>query len=73
MVGVFVALDAILFYIFWELSLIPMLYIIARGQRQENLRCGKIFHLHLPRLDVSTRWTRSDELFLSRGYGRVQL
>ena len=29
MVGVFAALDAILFYIFWELSLIPMLYIIG--------------------------------------------
>ncbi len=29
MVGVFVALDAILFYVFWELSLIPMLYIIG--------------------------------------------
>ena len=29
MVGVFVSLDAILFYIFWELSLVPMLYIIG--------------------------------------------
>ncbi len=29
MVGVFVALDAILFYVFWELSLVPMLYIIG--------------------------------------------
>ncbi|MRJ02356.1 MAG: NADH-quinone oxidoreductase subunit M [Epsilonproteobacteria bacterium] len=29
MVGVFVALDAVLFYIFWELSLVPMLYIIG--------------------------------------------
>ncbi len=29
MVGVFCALDAILFYIFWELSLVPMLYIIG--------------------------------------------
>ncbi|MDF1874782.1 NADH-quinone oxidoreductase subunit M [Sulfurimonas sp. SAG-AH-194-I05] len=29
MVGVFVALDAIIFYIFWELSLVPMLYIIG--------------------------------------------
>jgi len=29
MVGVFVALDAILFYLFWELSLVPMLYIIG--------------------------------------------
>ena len=29
MVGVFVSLDAIVFYIFWELSLVPMLYIIG--------------------------------------------
>jgi len=29
MAGVFAALDAILFYVFWELSLIPMLYIIG--------------------------------------------
>lgn len=29
MVGVFLALDGILFYIFWELSLVPMLYIIG--------------------------------------------
>jgi NADH-quinone oxidoreductase subunit M len=29
MAGVFAALDAIVFYIFWELSLVPMLYIIG--------------------------------------------
>jgi NADH-quinone oxidoreductase subunit M len=29
MAGVFVALDAIIFYVFWELSLVPMLYIIG--------------------------------------------
>jgi len=29
MVGVFVALDGIVFYVFWELSLVPMLYIIG--------------------------------------------
>lgn len=29
MIGVFVALDVILFYIFWELSLVPMLYIVG--------------------------------------------
>ncbi|MFZ2969110.1 MAG: NADH-quinone oxidoreductase subunit M [Sulfuricurvum sp.] len=29
MVGVFASLDAILFYVFWELSLVPMLYIIG--------------------------------------------
>ncbi len=29
MIGVFVSLDAIIFYLFWELSLVPMLYIIG--------------------------------------------
>lgn len=29
MMGVFLALDLILFYLFWELSLLPMLYIIG--------------------------------------------
>ncbi len=29
MVGVFVSLDAILFYLFWEFSLVPMLYLIG--------------------------------------------
>jgi len=29
MVGVFVTLDAMMFYLFWELSLVPMLYIIG--------------------------------------------
>ena len=29
MIGVFAALDAIVFYVFWELSLVPMLYIIG--------------------------------------------
>jgi len=29
MIGVFIALDAIIFYLFWELSLVPMLYIIG--------------------------------------------
>ena len=36
MVGVFASLDVILFYIFWELSLVPMLYII--GAWGSNLR-----------------------------------
>ncbi len=36
MVGVFVALDAMLFYVFWELSLVPMLYIV--GAWGGNLR-----------------------------------
>lgn len=36
MVGVFVSLDAIIFYLFWELSLVPMLYIV--GAWGGNLR-----------------------------------
>ncbi len=36
MIGVFVALDAIIFYLFWELSLVPMLYIV--GAWGGNLR-----------------------------------
>ncbi len=36
MVGVFSSLDVILFYLFWELSLVPMLYII--GAWGGNLR-----------------------------------
>jgi NADH-quinone oxidoreductase subunit M len=36
MVGVFASLDVILFYVFWELSLVPMLYII--GAWGSNLR-----------------------------------
>jgi NADH-quinone oxidoreductase subunit M len=36
MVGVFSSLDVILFYVFWELSLVPMLYII--GYWGSNLR-----------------------------------
>lgn len=36
MIGVFVALDAMLFYVFWELSLVPMLYIV--GAWGGNLR-----------------------------------
>ena len=36
MIGVFVALDAIVFYLFWELSLVPMLYIV--GAWGGNLR-----------------------------------
>lgn len=36
MIGVFLCLDAIVFYLFWELSLVPMLYIV--GAWGGNLR-----------------------------------
>lgn len=44
MIGVFCALDAIVFYIFWELSLVPMLYIIgAWGSGQRIYAAIKFF------------------------------
>ena len=44
LVGVFLSLDMILFYIFWELSLIPMLYIIgAWGSGQRVYAAIKFF------------------------------
>ncbi|MDO5045117.1 NADH-quinone oxidoreductase subunit M [Campylobacter sp.] len=44
MMGVFLALDVILFYLFWELSLIPMLYIIgAWGSAKRIYAAVKFF------------------------------
>jgi len=44
MVGVFVALDAIIFYVFWELSLVPMLYIVgAWGGKLRIYAAVKLF------------------------------
>jgi len=44
MVGVFLALDAILFYVFWELSLVPMLYIVgAWGGKMRIYAAVKFF------------------------------
>ncbi len=44
MIGVFCALDVMLFYLFWELSLVPMLYIIgAWGSGQRIYAAIKFF------------------------------
>lgn len=47
MIGVFVSLDLILFYIFWEVMLIPMYFLIGVwGGAAPHLRSSQIFHLH---------------------------
>ncbi|XPV68843.1 MAG: NADH-quinone oxidoreductase subunit M [Halarcobacter sp.] len=46
MVGVFVALDAIIFYAFWELSLVPMLYIIGAWGGQLRIYASIKFFLY---------------------------
>jgi len=46
MVGVFVALDAILFYLFWEFSLVPMLYIIGAWGGEKRIYASIKFFLY---------------------------
>ena len=46
MVGVFLALDAIIFYLFWELSLVPMLYIIGAWGGQRRIYAAVKFFLY---------------------------
>ncbi len=46
MIGVFVALDAIVFYLFWEFSLVPMLYIIGAWGGEKRLYAAIKFFLY---------------------------
>ncbi len=46
MVGVFLSLDVILFYIFWELSLLPMLYIIGAWGSDRRIYAAVKFFLY---------------------------
>lgn len=46
MIGVFCALDMILFYVFWELSLVPMLYIIGAWGSGSRIYAAVKFFLY---------------------------
>ncbi|MCK9545187.1 MAG: NADH-quinone oxidoreductase subunit M [Sulfurospirillaceae bacterium] len=46
MVGVFLSLDVILFYLFWEMSLLPMLYIIGAWGSGERIYAAVKFFLY---------------------------
>jgi NADH-quinone oxidoreductase subunit M len=46
MVGVFASLDVILFYLFWELSLVPMLYIIGAWGADKRIYAAVKFFLY---------------------------
>ena len=51
MLGAFISLDLFLFYIFWELMLIPMYFIIGIwGGKTEDLRGSQVLHLYHGRL-----------------------
>jgi len=46
MVGVFVSLDAVIFYLFWEFSLVPMLYIIGAWGGELRLYAAVKFFIY---------------------------
>jgi NADH-quinone oxidoreductase subunit M len=46
MVGVFLSLDVILFYLFWEASLVPMLYIIGAWGSERRIYAAIKFFLY---------------------------
>lgn len=46
MVGVFLSLDIILFYLFWEASLVPMLYIIGAWGSERRIYAAIKFFLY---------------------------
>ena len=51
MLGVFMALDYVLFYVFWEISLVPMYLLIGIwGGKNRQLRLDQVLYLHLGRL-----------------------
>ena len=51
MLGVFMALDFLLFFVFWETVLVPMYFIIAHLGRPAPRLCGHQVHdLHVDRL-----------------------
>jgi len=46
MIGVFASLDVILFYVFWEFSLVPMLYIIGAWGGEKRLYASVKFFIY---------------------------
>lgn len=46
MVGVFLALDAVMFYIFWEFSLVPMFYIVGAWGGDKRIYAAIKFFLY---------------------------
>ncbi|CCF79595.1 NADH-ubiquinone oxidoreductase chain M [Helicobacter bizzozeronii CCUG 35545] len=48
LMGVFLAQTLLMFYVFWEVSLLPVLYMIGRFGVKDRVYSGlKFFHLHL--------------------------
>ena len=63
-IGTFAALDALLFYVFFEISLVSMYFMIAGWGHEDRQRAALMFFLYtlLGSMDgrqVSLRWSRS--------------
>ena len=51
-IGVFFSLDLFLFFLFWEIMLIPMAFLIGIwGHDRRHVRCNEVRALHDGRLD----------------------
>ena len=66
MLGVFAAQDLILFYVFFEITLIPMYLLVGIWGDENRRRRDQVLHLHLPGLDGDAR--RLPGLRHPRGY-----
>ena len=56
LIGVFSALDLFLFYVFWEVALVPMYLMVGSwGGTSAALCCGQVFRLHDGRLGADAR------------------
>ena len=60
MLGVFVALDMFIFYIFWEVMLIPMALLIGIWGDQPGLRGDQVLPLHARRVAADAGRDRGD-------------
>jgi len=55
-VGVFLSLDLFLFFLFWEVMLIPMALLIASGARAPRVRCRKVRAVYHGGLNPHAGW-----------------
>ena len=57
LMGVFVATDALLFYFFWELALVPMYFLCSQWGGENRITDKlQILYLHFYRLSVNADW-----------------
>ena len=77
LIGVFVSLDLFLFYVFWELTLIPMFFLILRWGGKDRRYAAQKFFIYtfcasvIMLLGLITLYFLMPESSSSEGYGSV--